>query len=209
MKITKADVLPLALVALASVVGLTLAMTKPFLAPNEEPVFLFDNAQQEELFGLVRNEFGLFTQPTLADAWLPQGSGNLKEGRKVYEVQCLHCHGSDGGAETITANLLNPPPRDFSLGAIVRSSTPPGHPPLRDDVRMLVLEGVPNTSMKGFEGLAEADRHAAADYVMYLLIRGAVWNHALTLLEGETPQSAFDITVDEQKLRWSTSGVQQ
>lgn len=209
MKITKADVLPLALVTVASVVGLTLAMTKPFLAPNEEPVIAFENAQQEDLFGLVRGEFGLFTHPTMSDDWLPQGAGKLEEGRKIYEVQCLHCHGSDGGAETITANLLKPPPRNFSLGNIVRTSTPAGQPPLRDDIRMLVLEGVPNTSMKGFEGLPEADRHAAADYVMYLLIRGTVWNQALNLLDSETPKNAFDAAVAAQKLRWSTVGVEQ
>jgi len=209
MKITKADALPLACVAIAAAIGLSLAMTQPFLAPHEEPVFVFDTKTQEELFALVRGEFGLFTEPSMSDDWLPQGAGELHKGRKIYEVQCLHCHGSDGGAETITANLLNPRPRNFSLGAIVRTSTPPGNPPLRDDIRMLVKEGVPSTSMKGFEGLPEPDRHAAADYVMYLLIRGSVWNQALTLLEEQSPKQAFDAAVKAQKERWSHPGAQQ
>ena len=203
MKITKADVLPLTLVIIAAVIGLGLSVTRPFLAPDEEPIFTFENAQQEKLFALVQGEFGLFTAPTMSDDWLPEGAGDLLTGRGVYQVQCIHCHGSEGGAETYTARMLNPPPRNFSLGAVVRTSTPPGHPPLRDDIRMLVKDGIPNTSMSSFAGLSDADRFAVSDYVMYLLIRGAVWNQALVQLNQLSPDAAFEAALGEQKARWS------
>lgn len=203
MKITKADVLPLALVAVTAVIGLGLSVTRPFLAPDEEPISAFDNAQQEKLFALVQGEFGLFTAPTMSDDWLPEGAGDLSAGREVYQVQCIHCHGSDGRAKTYTARMLNPPPRDFSFGVVARTSTPLGHPPLRSDIRMLVKEGVPNTSMSSFSGLPDADLHAVSDYVMYLLIRGAVWSQALAQLDQLSPDAAFAAAVVEQKARWS------
>ena len=203
MKISKADILPLALVAVTAVIGLGLSVSRPFLAPDEEPIFTFDSEQQEKLFALVQGEFGLFTAPTMSDDWLPNGAGDLSAGRQVYQVQCIHCHGSDGGAETYTARMLNPPPRNFSLGAVVRTSTPPGHPPLRSDIRMLVKEGVPSTSMSSFAGLPDADLHAVSDYVMYLLIRGAVWNQAFAQLDELSPDAAFEAAVSKQKARWS------
>ena len=209
MKWKRNDVIALALVVAAAVFGLGLSVTKPFLAPYAEPASTFEEGVQEELFHLVENEFGLFTAPTMDDSWLPDGAGNLSVGREVYQVQCLHCHGSDGAAETYTARILNPPPRDFSLGAIVRTSTGPGNPPLRSDVRLQIRDGVPSTSMSSFSGLSEAEQHAAADYVMYLLVRGSVWNLALAQLNQLAPPDAFANAVAEQKARWSLPEVSQ
>lgn len=209
MKWRRNDVIGLVFVAMATIFGLSLSVTKPFLAPDAEPVFTFEDDVQKELFRLVEVEFGLFTAPKLDDSWLPQGAGDLSVGREVYQVQCIHCHGSDGSAETYTARILNPPPRNFSLGAIVRTSTGPGNPPLRDDIRLLVRDGVPNTSMSSFSGLSEAEQNAAADYVMYLLVRGSVWNLALTQLDQLSPADAFKKAVAEQKARWSNPEVTQ
>lgn len=203
MSLAKSDIIALTLVTIAAVFGLSLSLTKPFHSPDEEPIPIFDNPAQEKLFAFIEAEFGLFTAPVLADDWLPDGAGNLTSGRTIYEVQCLHCHGSNGGADTIRSRLLNPPPRNFSLGAIVRTSTPPGRPPRLNDVRLLIRDGVPSTSMSEFRGLPEADRHAAADYVMYLLIRGAVWNQALAQLDTLSPAEAFSQAIAEQKARWS------
>jgi len=202
MTLPKADALALLLVVLAASGGLGLTLTRPFLAPEAEPVFTFDDAQQEALFHLVASEFGEFTAPRLSDDWLPQGAGNLAHGRAVYEVQCLNCHGGDGGAETPTARLLKPPPRNFSLGVAAYQQTPFGNPPHRDDLRRTVREGIPATSMSSFAGLEEADRDAAVDYVMYLMIRGMVWNESLQLLDDLTPQDALAATLERQRLRW-------
>lgn len=204
MTLPKADALALLLVALAALGGLSLTLTRPFLAPEAEPVFTFDDAQQEELFHLLEAEFGKFTAPKLSDDWLPDGAGNLSLGRTVYEVQCLNCHGGDGGAETPTARLLKPPPRNFSLGVVAFKGTPYGSPPHRDDLRKTVKEGIPATSMSSFEGLEEADRHAAVDYVLYLMIRGVVWNESLQLLDHMAPWEALAATLETQRPRWSS-----
>lgn len=203
MTLPKADALALILVAIAAVGGLGLTLMRPFLAPEAEPVFTFDDAQQEELFRLLENEFGRFTAPKLSDDWLPDGAGDLARGRTVYEVQCLNCHGGEGGAETPTARLLKPPPRNFSLGVAAYKETPFGNPPHRDDLQKTVTEGIPATSMSSFAGLEEADRHAAVDYVMYLMIRGQVWNEALAQLDRFSPEAAFFWARDTQKSRWA------
>ncbi len=203
--IPKADFFALLAVTLAAVSGLSITLSEPFVAPEAEPVFTFDNAQEKALFHLIEQEFGSFTHPHLSDSWQQELVGSLRQGRLVYQVQCLHCHGSDGGAETPTARLLTPPPRNFSLGAVRYQSTEPGSPPLRADLMQTVVHGIANTSMSSFARLSAAERNAAVDYVLYLLIRGAVWNQALAMLESTSPEEAFAIAMQTQKARWASA----
>ncbi|MGB0951724.1 MAG: c-type cytochrome [Planctomycetota bacterium] len=203
MSLPKADRIALVVVAVAAAAGLGLTLTKPYYAPDAEPIYTLDTEEQEVLFNLIGSEFGAFTQPMVDISWYDGPFADLDYGRKVYAVNCLHCHGGDGGADTPTAALLTPPPRNFSLGAATHQSTPIGRPPLRSDLRRTVLEGVPSTSMSEFSALSEEDRHAAVDYVYYLMIRGAVWNRALSLLGTHTPAEAFVAAMDIEKERWT------
>jgi mono/diheme cytochrome c family protein len=43
--------------------------------------------------------------------------GNLEAGKQLYQQRCSPCHGSDGKANTPTAQALNPKPRDHTDGA--------------------------------------------------------------------------------------------
>lgn len=203
MSLPKADRIALVIVAIAAVSGMGLTLTRPYLAPDAEPIYTFDTPEQETLFELVGSEFGAFIQPMVDISWYDGPFANLEYGRRVYVVNCIHCHGSDGGADTPTAALLTPPPRNFSLGAIVHQSTPAGSPPLREDLRRTVLEGVPSTSMSEFSALTEEERNAAVDYVWYLLIRGSVWTRGLDLLDSLEPQQAFVEAMRIEKERWA------
>lgn len=202
MSLPKADRVALVFVALAAISGLGLTLTRPYRAPDAEPIYTFDDEDQEVLFNLIGSEFGAFTQPMVDISWYDGPFADLDYGRKVYVVNCMHCHGSDGGADTPTARLLTPPPRNLTNGAAVHQSTPIGRPPLREDLRRTVLEGIPNTSMSEFSALSEEDRNAAVDYVWYLMIRGAVWNRAVTLLDTHTPAEAFVEAMKVERERW-------
>lgn len=203
MSLPKADRIALVVVAVAAAAGLGLTLTKPYRAPDAEPIYTFDTPEQQTLFELIGSEFGAFTQPMVDVSWYDGPFANLDHGRKVYAVNCIHCHGSDGGADTPTAALLTPPPRNFSLGYTTHQSTPVGSPPLREDLRRTVLEGVPSTSMSEFSALSEMDRHAAVDYVWYLMIRGSVWQRGLDLLDTHTPVDAFVEAMKIEKQRWT------
>lgn len=203
MSLPKADRIALAVVAAAAFTGMGLTLTKPYRAPDAEPIYTFDSQEQEDLFTLISSEFGAFTQPMVDISWYDGPFADLDYGRKVYVVNCLHCHGGDGGADTPTAALLTPPPRNFSLGISTHQSTPFGRPPLRSDLQRTVLEGVPSTSMSEFSALSEEERNAAVDYVWYLMIRGAVWHRALNLLGTHSPAEAFVEAMDTEKARWT------
>ncbi|MDP7062331.1 MAG: c-type cytochrome [Planctomycetota bacterium] len=199
MSLPKSDSIPLAIVALATVVALYLTMTGSFASVSVEPEYDFDNAEQRELFNLMTAEFGGFLEPKMSGAWAMEG---LQAGRKVFEQQCIHCHGTDGRAKTYTAKLLTPAPRDFGLGVVKFTSTPVGLPATRDDLLRTIKEGVPSTSMSRFEGsIGEQELQDAADYAMYLLIRSAVWTDATNRLAkaNMSPAAAFTAAIEEQR----------
>ena len=43
--------------------------------------------------------------------------GALESGKQLYQQRCAPCHGSDGKANTPTAQALNPKPRDHTDGS--------------------------------------------------------------------------------------------
>lgn len=53
---------------------------------------------------------GLWLAPTTARA-------DAAAGKKIYDINCVSCHGSTGKGDGPVGAALNPPPRDFSKGA--------------------------------------------------------------------------------------------
>ena len=47
--------------------------------------------------------------------------GNVEAGKQLYQQRCAPCHGSDGKANTPTAQALNPKPRDHTNGAYMNA----------------------------------------------------------------------------------------
>jgi|FLOH01.1.fsa_nt_gi mono/diheme cytochrome c family protein len=200
MTLPKADSIPLAAVALATVVGLYFTIAGTFVGVSAEPDEAFASVAEAELFELMRAEFGGFLQPQMSGDWKLDA---LLAGRAVYEVQCVHCHGTDGRAKTPTAKLLTPPPRDFGLGIVKFTSTPVGLPATRADLLRTLIEGVPSTSMSSFKGLEVESLDAVANYAMYLLIRGAVWSNALEELQDSSASDAFEAAMLKQRQQFS------
>ncbi|MCP4093527.1 MAG: c-type cytochrome [Planctomycetes bacterium] len=199
MSLPRSDSISLAVVAVSTLVALYFTLTGSFAGASAEPIYSFEQAEQSELFDLMTDEFGGFLTPTMSGSWAME---NLQVGRKVYEQQCIHCHGTDGHAETYTANLLTPAPRDFGLGVVKFTSTPVGLPATRNDLLRTIKEGVASTSMSRFEGsIKEQDLQDVADYAMYLLIRGAVWTNATDRLGagGLSPAQAFAAAMEDQR----------
>ncbi|MEE8303987.1 MAG: c-type cytochrome, partial [Candidatus Tectomicrobia bacterium] len=57
------------------------------------------------------------TPPTLQAA----EPGNVEVGKQLYQMRCSPCHGSDGKANTPTAQFLNPKPRDHTDGVYMNA----------------------------------------------------------------------------------------
>ncbi|RMH03661.1 MAG: hypothetical protein D6702_05355 [Planctomycetota bacterium] len=131
--------------------------------------------------------FGSYRRPAVPPGGLPgvTDPDRLRAGRATYALKCAQCHGPTGAADTGTARLLEPPPRSFRHGVIKFTSTAAGRPPLREDLIRVVREGIPTTAMAGFGSLPPAALEEIADYLTWLLVRGAAETAAAARLAAE------------------------
>jgi cytochrome c oxidase cbb3-type subunit 2 len=95
-------------------------------------------------------------------------SASALRGRKVYEENCIGCHGTEGLGNGTAAAYLNPLPRNFQANRFKFRSTEPGHLPTEDDLFRTVTYGLPGSSMPGFPLLAEGKRRDVVAYVLHL-----------------------------------------
>ncbi|MEX0704168.1 MAG: cytochrome c [Planctomycetales bacterium] len=98
----------------------------------------------------------------------------LQEGKQLYAVHCMHCHGVSGDGNGPTAEYLDPLPRDYRHGIFKFTSTRSSERARRDDLRRTVLQGIPGTNMPSFLLLEEGELDAIIEYVLFLAMRGEV-----------------------------------
>lgn len=95
------------------------------------------------------------------------------QGMKIYESQCLPCHGERGKGDGPWSEGLAPKPRNFRSGIFKFRSTPYGKLPTDDDLRRTITYGISGTAMPSFKSLSEADVGAVIHYVRSFSVR---WN---------------------------------
>jgi mono/diheme cytochrome c family protein len=110
------------------------------------------------------------------------GSDEVGNPRGLYREHCAHCHGVTGDGAGPTATFLNPYPRDYRKGQFKFKSTPIGAKPTHDDLKRIVLEGIPGTAMPSFKLLPAREVESLVHYVKYLAIRGEVERSLLRAL---------------------------
>ncbi len=96
----------------------------------------------------------------------------LIDGRNLYMRHCLHCHGVSGDGNGPTAPYLNPRPRDYRRGEFKFTSTAVGVKARRDDLHLVLQNGIPGTSMPSFALLKPNELTALVEYVRWLAMRG-------------------------------------
>jgi mono/diheme cytochrome c family protein len=113
-------------------------------------------------FKALAEETFLFWYPTLRDS------------AEMYRLQCLHCHGPEGGGDGPTADFLNPRPRDYRAGVFKFTAMKDKATPSRRDLFKILAHGVTGTAMPSFRRFSDAALHGLVDYVRLLSIRGMV-----------------------------------
>ncbi len=104
---------------------------------------------------------------------LVRASGRLDvDGRGLYDMHCVRCHGVTGNGRGITGAVLTPYPRDYRMGVFKFKSTSRGAKPVREDIAKLIRNGITGTAMGKIAELTEADIQSLTDYVIYLSWRG-------------------------------------
>jgi mono/diheme cytochrome c family protein len=88
----------------------------------------------------------------------------LALGKRVYEKQCVACHGADGRGEGEAAYLLYPKPRDFVAGKYALVSTW-DRVPSDEDLFRTISRGMPGSAMPSWGHLSEEERWGLVHYV--------------------------------------------
>lgn len=97
---------------------------------------------------------------------------SLATSAELYRLQCLHCHGNEGGADGPTARFLDPLPRDYRRGIFKYTALKDKARPRRVDLYNTLTEGVYSTAMPNFRRFSDAELHGLVDYVQLLAMRG-------------------------------------
>lgn len=86
----------------------------------------------------------------------------LAQGKKLYEQNCVTCHGPKGDGKGPLGAALKPPPSDFTKPF---NQWPIGKGDLKK-VFEVITKGIPNTSMVKWDQLSEQDRWALVYYTV-------------------------------------------
>ena len=80
----------------------------------------------------------------------------LTQGKKLYEQNCVTCHGPKGDGKGPAGALLKPPPRDFNRPLSQWTYS-------KGDLKRVfdvISKGIPNTAMVKWDQLSEQERWA-------------------------------------------------
>lgn len=87
-------------------------------------------------------------------------------GKPVYDRWCAGCHGVEGDGQGPAAAWMLPRPRDFTEAQYQIRTTPSGALPTDADILRVINEGMPGTSMPGWEArLSTRQREDLVDYL--------------------------------------------
>ena len=68
-------------------------------------------------------------------------AGDAAAGKAVYEVNCVSCHGTTGKGDGPVGSVLNPRPRDFSMGEFKFDANDDGTPGTDADLTLVIKNG--------------------------------------------------------------------
>ncbi|MGE5246634.1 MAG: c-type cytochrome [Betaproteobacteria bacterium] len=96
----------------------------------------------------------------------PATAETVAAGRRLYEANCIQCHGPKGDGNGYGAPFLVPSPRDFTSGQFKFRTTTSGMLPSDADLFRTISRGATGTGMPPWKFLlSDNDRWALVDYV--------------------------------------------
>ena len=111
----------------------------------------------------------------------------------LYTFYCAACHGANGNGKGRAARHQFPQPRDFRTENSRLISTDNGNPSL-EDLKTVIKLGMPGTSMRAFDQLAESELDLLAEEILRMRREG-VRDRYVTLLAEEEEE------IDEEDVR--------
>lgn len=89
---------------------------------------------------------------------LAHADGDVATGRKLYQANCVACHGAKADGKGPAAGALRPPPTDFTAAAYWASVS-------EAQVKAAIKGGSPGTAMMGFTRFSDAELDALAAFL--------------------------------------------
>ena len=77
---------------------------------------------------------------------------DAEQGKVVYDTWCAGCHGETGEGDGEAAAFMLPRPRDFTRAVYQIRTTASGELPSDDDLRRVIDDGMPGSTMPGWSG---------------------------------------------------------
>jgi mono/diheme cytochrome c family protein len=132
-------------------------------------------------------------------AWSDKAGSN----HGLYRRHCVHCHGITGDGRGPTARFLNPYPRDYRPAIYKFKSTFFSAKPTDDDLRRVLVNGVPGTAMPSFALLPGSEVESLLEYVKYLSFRGQMVTELIRYVydelgEEEAEDENGELILDEE-----------
>jgi mono/diheme cytochrome c family protein len=110
-----------------------------------------------------------------------------KEGKKLYQKECVICHGENGDGKGSAAYLLSPKPRDFTREILKFRSNVSSSFPTEEDLFKVITDGIQSSSMPGFSHLSEMERRSIVQYIQNFIPAFRVKR-----IQGSLPQNPLD-----------------
>lgn len=118
----------------------------------------------------------------------------LALGKKIYDVNCAHCHGEAGDGNGFGAPHLSPAPRDFTTAQFKFRTTATGALPTDDDLFRIVSRGLNGTGMPPWQYLlTDEERWAVVDYIKTFSPRFAPQQAPKPVALPEPPDDSRDV----------------
>jgi cytochrome c oxidase cbb3-type subunit I/II len=92
-------------------------------------------------------------------------TGDVRNGKQVYERNCMACHGPQGDGHGEAAQYMATKPRDYRDGTFKWRSTPSGSLPLDSDLEHTLLNGLHGTYMPSWRSLDDKSRGDVIAYI--------------------------------------------
>lgn len=100
----------------------------------------------------------ILTVASLSPVVIAAPAGNQESGRKIYMESCQSCHGPTGKGDSEVAAYLKPPPANLTAPSTKTKTDA--------ELRKIIREGRPGTTMASFEGAFEEAQ--IADLIAYI-----------------------------------------
>ena len=115
----------------------------------------------------------------------------------LFRRHCAHCHGVTGDGAGPTAAFLTPYPRDYRRGIFKFKDTQRASRPTDDDLRRVIVDGIPGTAMPSFRLLPRREIDALVEYVKYLSMRGETELLLYGLIVEDEEEATRDLIIEE------------